>query len=178
MNHDWTMPRRAECCAACQKEFEIGQPLQAFVYDVPTGYERRDYCVPCIATAGDNALASWRTRRPEPAARKTLAFDRQSVMSFFERLDEDGPPERVQFRFVLALLLWRKKAIKFIGATTDDAGEVWNFSKVAGNEACRVRRPELNEDELERLSGQLEALLSGGGAADADPIATGDSTHA
>src|SRR5262249_55453180 len=120
-----------------------------------------EFCLDCLPPELPIALASWRTRRPQPAAKRTHAFDREAVLGFLQRLGEPDSPQKVQFRFVLALLLWRKKVLKFDGSQPDGAGELWNFRLPVSGEKYAVERPDLDEEEIESLSAQLEQLLAG-----------------
>jgi hypothetical protein len=157
---DWQMPRPGTACASCAHAFEPGETFRACLYDVRAGYERRDYCANCSPPAEPPALATWQTRRPIPATKKNQPFDRAAMYEFFRRLEADPRPDKAQFRFVLALLLWRKRVLKLDRSLTVGEHEEWEFSVPAIGEVHRVARPELAEDELERLSGQLEQLLA------------------
>jgi hypothetical protein len=158
---DWQMPRRAEACAACRRGFEPGDAIRAYLYEFPEGYGRRDYCANCRPPDEPFAIGSWRTRRPEPTAKKAAAFDREAVYRFFEHLEDADTPEKQRLRFILALLLWRKKVLKFDGSETRDEHEVWRFAVARTEETHAVVRPDLDEDQLERLGAQLETLLAG-----------------
>ncbi len=162
MKQDWNMPRRAEGCLRCQRAFEVGEVFQTQLYETPAGYQRRDYCLRCPADEFPPPVGVWQTRRPEPSAKKVFAFDRDAVLAFFERLDDSDDVQRQQFRFVLALLLWRKKALRLVQTTPAPAGEVWEFTAARTGVTYRLARPELDEDQLERLSAQLEQLLATG----------------
>jgi len=107
------------------------------------------------------AIGSWQTHRPRPAAKKLYSFDREAIQRFFEQLEDADTREKRQLRFVLALLLWRKKALKFDRSETDDGREVWHFVVPRSETAHAVVRPDLNEDQLEQLGEQLEGLLTG-----------------
>ena len=161
MKHDWNMARRAEACTACQHAFDVGETFQAFLYETPEGYARRDYCAACSPAAAQEAIGAWKTRRPELSAKKAAPFDREAMYTFFERLDDSDSPQRRQFRFVLALLLWRKKLLRLDQTVTEPAGEVWEFAAARNATTFRVPRPELDEEQLEGLSVQLEQLLAG-----------------
>jgi hypothetical protein len=165
------MPRHSPSCCACQHEFEVGETFVAFLYTAAGGFERRDFCTAC-RPADEAALAQWRTRRPAPRKRGAPAFDREAVFTFFTRLDDAETPEKLQFRFVLALLLWRKKVLRFTETIRDAEGEIWRFETPAGAQRYDVRRPDLDDAQIERLSAQLEQLLAGGaGDAPAAPSA-------
>jgi len=164
VTRDWNMPRATGGCIACGQPFEVGQPFLACLYETESGYERRDYCPGCPPPTDPPPLGQWKTQRPEPAARRSPPFDREAVYAFFDRLEDSDRPEHVQFRFVLALLLWRKKVLKLEHAADDATPAVWEFREPRTDRRRRVLRPDLADDELERLSGQLEALLAGGTA--------------
>jgi hypothetical protein len=163
------MPRRGSACNACQRAFEPGDAIQACLCESPGGYERRDYCLECEPANDPPPIGLWKTRRPKPVTAKTLNFDREAIHGFFERLEDAQTPEQRQLRFVLALLLWRKKVLKFERSEDGEDGEVWHFVMPRTGATHAVPRPDLGEDELERLGGQLEVLLAGEAGA-ADPI--------
>ena len=165
MSNQWEMPRRGNICSAEAHEFAVSEPIWALLFETKDGYERRDFC---LAHAPDDAcgeIARWLTRRPEPRAAKVQPFDREATFNFFKRLalQPEGAEiseQKLQFRFVLALLLWRKKVLKL--ESSDSAGdrEVWCFRAPHADETFCVERPELAEDEIESLSQQLETLLA------------------
>lgn len=161
MSDNWQMPRRSEACATCARAFEVGQALQAFLFTTPEGYERRDYCLDCAPPEAAEAVGSWKSRRPEPPPKKIRPFDREAIYAFFERLEDSDEPEKAQFRFVLALLLWRKKALKFVQSEEQQGREFWRFVAPATGAEHNVIRPDLDEERVEQLSGQLERLLGG-----------------
>ena len=147
--------------------------MTACLYETPEGYGRRDYCEACPVPDEPPAVAAWRTRRPMPVEKKARVFDRATVYQFFERLVEPETPEQRQLRFVLALLLWRKKVLKLKGSDAGPEGEVWHFVATGNTATFEVVRPDLGEDELERLGTQIETLLASGDAAPAaeSPVA-------
>lgn len=163
-DRQWDMPRRAEHCSQCEREFAIGEPFHACLYAGPDGFQRRDYCQDCPIPEAPAALATWRTARPAPANPRVQPFDRETLYTFFTRLEDATAAEQLEFRFVLALLLWRKKVLKLDRSITDDDGELWLFAATHVDAEHRVRRPELDEARLEDLSTQLEALLAGHGS--------------
>lgn len=155
------MPRSGEMCFGTRRAFEPGEEFKVYLYDTPDGYERRDYALDYEPPAEPAPLATWRTHRATETTRKLQAFDPQAVQMFFERLADATTPQQVQFRFVLALLLWRKKALRLERTRQVDEHEVWHFIAPRTGVLHDVTRPELDEAELESLSSQLEQLLAG-----------------
>lgn len=162
MTQEWQIPRSGERCSTCSHEFEVGERYRASIHEAAAGLERRDFCLNCQSNQDAAAVGSWVTRRPEPAHRKGVSFDRESLLSFFQNLADDSDEQRRQFRFVLALLLWRQKTLKLADTVLDGDTEVWHFVEPRGAETYRVVRPDLGEAEIERLSCQLETLVTGG----------------
>ena len=165
MANEWQMPRAGRACASCSRTFDADETFRASLYEARGTYERRDFCLTCSPPQEPAPVGTWQTRRPAAAAgKKAVAFDREAIYRFFQRLEEADTPEQRQLRFVLALLLWRKRVLKFTATLETDAGECWDFQAPAWGETHRVRRPALAEDQLERLSLQLDQLLSAGPA--------------
>lgn len=162
MSSQWEMPRRNESCAVCGRRFEVGDVLVASLYEEHSGYVRSDTCATCARPALPIPLASWRTKRPAPHAKRGQAFDREAVLGFFLRLGEPEAPQGVQFRFVLALLLWRKRVLRFDSSDGTGGAEIWRFTLTSTGETFAVQRPDLDEAEIESLSVQLESLLACG----------------
>jgi hypothetical protein len=155
------MPRRGEACAGCHRHFAVGERFAVHLYEAADGYERREFCEQCPPPPQPEPVAAWQTRRPAPAAKRTATFDRETIFGIFERLENADQPAQVQLRFVLALLLWRKKVLRLEGTTATDGQEAWEFVVVQTGAAQRVVRPDLDEQQLEQLSTQLESLLAG-----------------
>ena len=161
MATEWHMPRPGQVCAGCARGFEPDETFRALLFETPSGYERRDYCAGCTPPERPAPIGTWRTRRPAPVTKKVQPFDREAIYSFFLRLEDPDRPEQVQFRFVLAVLLWRKKFLKFERSLAVEGCECWEFSTRGSPDTHRVERPDLAEDQLERLGQQLEQLLAG-----------------
>ncbi|RMF73144.1 MAG: hypothetical protein D6744_15985 [Planctomycetota bacterium] len=149
-----------ERCAACDAAFEPGDVVHACLLLTDAGYVRRDFCESCGVCAEQPPLAQWRTRRRAPDQPRP-AFDRESIVTFFERLSQPETPQQIELRFVLALLLWRKKILQLESTKPGPQGEVWRFRASRRDARHDVVRPDLDDERIETLSEQIEQLLSG-----------------
>ncbi len=166
---EWKMPRRSERCLGCETEFAVGDVIHVSLMEHTEGFERLDHCPECTQPDHPHLVGTWLTRRPEPNSKKTTQpFDKEALLGFFERLSDPQTPAQVQFRFVLALFLWRKKALEFESSRPAETGEVWIFAQ--GERKLEIACPDLDEAEVERLSLQLEDLMLSG-IPTADPVA-------
>lgn len=162
MNAEIQLPRRSDRCFATERPFEVGDAIAVVLLETTEGYERRDYALDSAPEILKLEIARWRTIRRAPSQPSPHAIDRVAIFDFFKKLSEPDSPHQVQFRFVLALLLWRKKALHFELSEPRENGECWHFSVPKSEECFEVYRPELDDEDVERLSAQLESLLSEG----------------
>ncbi|MGE3181884.1 MAG: hypothetical protein AB7N71_09655, partial [Phycisphaerae bacterium] len=161
MATEWQIPRSAVVCTHCERTFDVLEQFHAFVYELDEGYDRRNYCSACLEHAPHGSIGSWRAVRPEPVDSKSQRFDREAIFGFFVTLEDTEDLQKRQFRFVLALLLWRQKVIRFVDSAQDGDAETWQFVEPKNAQTFNVVRPPLEQDEIERLSDQLEKLMAG-----------------
>jgi len=155
------MPRSSFTCALGDRTFEPGEQFRAYLFATAAGYQRRDYCLTCHPPDESEAIGSWKARRPAGRRPRTPVFDREAIYGLFQSLEGVRGQDRLELRFVLALVLWRRRMIRFISSVEGPAGEVWCFAG-PGDTQHRVERPALDEDRIRQLSVELESLLTGG----------------
>ncbi len=166
MAQEWKLPRPGVQCRQCAREFTHEEAFTAVIVEAPEGFERCDFCTDCGVPEAVTPIGHWIAKRPAPVVKKAQPFDRDAILGFFRTLGDVAEPEKRQFRFVLALLLWRKKVLRFDSADERDGDEVWVFVEPGSSGRHAVPKPELDEDQVERLSAQLEDLLAHGEVAD------------
>jgi hypothetical protein len=105
-------------------------------------------------------------------------MDVESVYAMFEGLQAALEPQQKQLRFVLALLLWRRRVLKLTDTQYQDDREVWHFTAPARDAVHLVDRPPLSENEIDQLSAQLEALISGQESPAGEPVQPGAAASA
>lgn len=80
-------------------------------------------------------------------------------MAFFERLEKETEQEKVNFRFVLALILMRKRILKYDETKIEDDREIWLLRTVGDRQTAEVVNPHLDEAQIEQLSSQIGEIL-------------------
>ena len=61
----------------------------------------------------DRLFSYWKAHVPQPTEKKKLFVDDEVLMNLFIRLADTDEPRRQAFRFVLALILMRKKLLRY-----------------------------------------------------------------
>jgi len=108
------------------------------------------------------ALGQWRTAVSVREPTKKLFVDDDLLMNFFQRLADDPQPARQRFRFVLALVLMRKRLLTYVKSVKDDDGEeTWHVRQRGTGDIHEVTDPHLDEDQIAEISEQLSDILQG-----------------
>ena len=148
-------------CAVCQAPVEPRQPLMAALRETAAGFERLDVCLACWETF-DRAdlIGFWRTTMPLAEQKKKLFVDDEVLCRLFERLSEAAEPAKLNFRFVLGLILMRKRLIVYEGSREDGAGEVWSVRFKGQEQRMDLLNPKLEEGQIQDVSNQLSEILN------------------
>ncbi|MEE9293340.1 MAG: hypothetical protein V3W34_00030, partial [Phycisphaerae bacterium] len=93
--------------------------------------------------------------------KKRLLVDDDVLVNFFRRLKDETRLVRLQFRFVLALILMRKRLLKYEETKRADEKEYWVMRLGKEAERHSVLNPRLTDDEIETVSKELGAILHG-----------------
>jgi len=154
----WQVERSAGRCFGTGQEITAGEDYFGALVEAADGFARRDYSVEYWQRNNPEVFCYWKTRMPTDE-KKPVFIDDNMLMAFFDRLEGDAEPERVDFRFVLAMILMRKRRLKYDRGKNDNGREIWSL-KVAGEDrTVEVLNPNLNEEQIERLSGQLGQIM-------------------
>lgn len=156
---DWEIRKTVGQCFGTGEEFAIGQEYFAALVSTDTGLERRDYSIEYWNEHKPEVYCFWKSKMPNPEQKKKLLVDDDMLMAFFERLATETEPEKVNFRFVLALILMRKRKLKYEGCRMKEGQEVWTMRVTGQDRFEEVVNPHLSEDQIEGLTGQMGQIL-------------------
>lgn len=148
-------------CAATGIPLEEDQEIHAVLFEDGDSFRRADYSLGGWSGPPEGAYCVFRTRVPVKEKKKRLLVDDDLLVNFFLRLAEEEDQSRVHFRFVLALILMRKRILKYIDSQRTDDGEIWRMKLGREDDEHRVVNPQLTEDQIENVSRELTAILHG-----------------
>jgi len=158
---DFKVQRSQGRCAATGREFGTGELFHVVLFRADDGFRREDYCDQAWQGPPEGAFCCFRSRIPEtrtPAKRRLLVDD-EVLIDFFLRLAGEDDPARKQFRFVLALILMRKRLVKYEETASQDGREVWRMRLMRDKSVHDVENPRLADDEIETVTQQLSTIL-------------------
>ena len=117
---EWEIEKSLGHCCGTGKEIEYGEEYFAALIETEEGLQRRDFCADYWNEKGPQVYCYWKTKRPHPDQKKHIFVDDEMLMAFFERLAEETEQEKINFRFVLALVLMRKRRLKYDSSKTSE----------------------------------------------------------
>jgi hypothetical protein len=148
-------------CSVCDRAIEPDAKYIAALRETPTGLERLDVCKACWeAFARADLLGFWQTTMPHPEQKKKLFVDDEVLGSLFERLAEATEPVKVNFRFVLGLILIRKRMLAYESSRKDGDREVWVVRFRGRDDRLDLVDPKLTEQQMLEVSQQLGEILN------------------
>lgn len=147
-------------CALCAKDIEPEVKFSAALLETPTGFQRLDICTSCWPSHDrKDVLAFWQAVMPRGEQKKRLFVDDTVLCELFERLSEAAEPAKVNFRFVLGLVLMRKRLLVYESTRVDGDREIWTVRMKGKQDMLDLLNPRLDEQQVKDVSLQLSDIL-------------------
>jgi hypothetical protein len=155
-------------CAVSGRAITAGERFMAAVRETPAGLERIDVA-PEHWEAFDKAglLAFWQTVMPRAEEKKKVFVDDEVLCNLFERLADATEPAKIHFRFVLGLILMRKRLVLYDATRHEEEGpgesgprDVWVVRMKGREDKLDLVDPKLDEKQVMEVSQQLGEILN------------------
>jgi len=155
----WPIRKPLGQCSGTGRKIEYGEEYFGALVETEQGLERRDYCCEYWERERPEVYCYWKTKLAPPEQKKQRFVDDDMLMAFFERLGREQEAEKVNFRFVLALILMRRRRLRYERTVFRDGQEYWQLRIVGDKQTVDVLNPHLDESEVEQLSSQIGQIL-------------------
>ena len=157
---DWKIRRLRGECAKCERAFETdGERLLTQVRFADDELVREDFHPECWEEPSD-AIYWWATRR-EVKGKNTLALDFELIERLFFQLEERKEDKIRELRYLLCLMLMRKRRLKLLKVQRGKDGEAMLVRRPRHKEEWRVFVYDFEPERLDALRGELATLLDG-----------------
>ena len=147
----------ARTCSVCGREFAPEEHYLSALFEEGERFTRRDYCTGCWQGPPEGSFSYWRGRRPPPQERPQRFVEDEDLVGLFVRLEGEQQPRRVAFRYLLGLLLVRKRLLRLV--RSGGRGEPMVLAEPGGGGRYEVPTPRLTEAELAQVSAQMAQVL-------------------
>ena len=158
---EWVIDKPLGQCCATGRVIAPGEEYYATLVQTEQGFARRDFCAEAWTQQKPEVFCYWKTKLPTPEQKKHLFVDDDMLMVFFERLATETEQEKVNFRFVLTLVLMRRRRLKYDSSRTQDGKEIWRLRITGTQDFSEVVNPNLGEEQVAQLTSQMGQILQG-----------------
>jgi hypothetical protein len=156
---EWEITRPLGQCCGTGRQIAPGEEYFAALVETDNGLERRDFCAEYWQNNTPKVYCYWKSKLPDPEHKKQLFVDDDMLMAFFERLVQESEQEKLNFRFVIMLVLMRKRRLKYDSTVSRDGVEIWKLRVVGSDQYVEVVNPHLDEQQIQTLSSQIGEIL-------------------
>lgn len=178
MQQNWSIRSRAHTCAATGRPFEDGESFHTTIYFDPqeNGYVRRDICAEAWAEELEQRkpVAAWKNAYSRVLAEaKPEITPKEGAQALLQRFIEEGDPKTENARYILALMLERKRQLHQTAEKEVEGAKMLFYENRKTGEIFIVRDPELKLSEMADMQDEVATLLAFGGPAAAAAKAVG-----
>ena len=146
-------------CARTGRELKPGERHMVVLYDRDEKLVREDVCMEAWQMPPEEAFAWWQCKVPPADASARLIIDDGLVYDCFTRLDGQDESQKVNFRYVLALWLLRKRRLKFEEVQKQSGSDWLILREPKVKKMHRVLDPHLNEEAIAVAQQEVETML-------------------
>jgi hypothetical protein len=162
LTQEWNIQSRALQCAVSGRPFEKGERIFSALYWRDGHYERVDLSAEAWNARNENIapLSAWQTDfvPPPPQAPETLKKD--DAESLLRRLVAENASGTRNARYILALMLERKKVLRQIERQRQESGSTLVYEHLPSGEVWLIEDPGLKLGELTSVQDEVARLLS------------------
>ncbi len=117
---EFDIQRCTRRCAKTEREFRPGETFYSVLVAEGAEVVRYDYSQEAWDEPPENTVGWWKSQMPEPNAKKVNWAPNDVMLHYFVELEND--PTKADVRYVLALLMVRRRIVRLEETETDEAG--------------------------------------------------------
>ncbi len=146
-------------CAATGRELRAGEKVYSVLWDNGGEFVRKDYAVDAWTGPPDGAIAWWLGRIPESGRPAKPTINDDLLVDCFEHLADNPDPGRMRFRYVVALLLMRRKRFRFEDARKQGDRETLVVRDIRTGRQHETMDPQMTEPEMDAVRDEVFRVL-------------------
>jgi len=157
---EYDIQRCSRRCAATGRELAPGEPYYSVLVEQGGTLQRVDYSVEAWTGPPETAIGCWRGCLPASDRDRPQPPPNERLLQIFEELQDE--PRRADFRYLLALLLVRRRLLRLEEQRRDTEGrEILVLYCPRRDATYHVPTVSLEPSRAEVLQAELGRLLAG-----------------
>jgi len=164
LTQEWNIQSRALQCAVSGRPFEKGERVYSALYWRDGQYVRTDLAADAWNARNENIepLSAWQTDFVPPAPPPPETLKKDDAESLLRRLIAEGAPGTRNARYILALMLERKKVLRQIERQRPEGLSILVYEHLPSSDVWLIEDPGLKLGELSAVQQEVAHLLATG----------------
>ncbi len=164
IQQDWKISRRHNKCTHSGKKFADGQSFYTCIFDDPEGegFLRKDFSEAAWKELAETfkPFSFWKTTCKYPQEETQVeVLGNESAETMLRRMIEEDEASTENARYILTLMLERKKNLHPVGVKETDSSRLLLYEHRASGDVFVIRDPRLKLDEVEKIQEEVSQLL-------------------
>ena len=159
---EWEIKTRSHRCARTNEPFQDGAVIYTLLFRDRVGFRREDISEEAWLQVRDSGtpFSFWKSKYQAPPARPPEAMPKESTEELLRRLIHDDRPGQVNTRYVLAVMLERKKTLKQVDVRETPDEKLLIYEHAKSGEAFIIADPRLHLDQIDAVQQEVFDLLA------------------
>ena len=155
---EYEIQRCTRHCAATGRELAPGEEFYSVLIAEGADLRRYDYSADAWAGPPDGVIGWWKSQMPGPTSKRIHLAPNEVLLHFFE--DLQSQPDKEEMRYVLALLLVRRRLMRLEEQEHDERGrEVLVLYCPRRETTYRVPAVAPDQSRIDEIQEELARLL-------------------
>lgn len=168
LNEPWSIKSRAHACSITEKKFADGESFYTALFPDPesSGYLRKDFSEEAWADLAEDAeqpFSFWGSIYHAPVKEEEVEVTEESPEDLLRRLVEEDEEHTENARYILAVMLERKKLLAEADSQPTATGIIRIYEHRKTGDVFIVKDPNIPLSEIENVQQEIAELLENGG---------------
>jgi hypothetical protein len=162
MLSEWEIKTRARQCARTREAFVDGATIFTLLFRERNGFRREDVSQEVWLQIKDSVepFSFWKSKFQSPPTPAPDPMPKESVEELLRRLLEQDLPEHINVRYVLAIMLERKKTLKHVDTRESAEEKILIYEHAKTGEVFIIVDPRLRLDQLDSVQQEVYSMMA------------------
>jgi hypothetical protein len=156
---DYQIQPNSRRCAVSGREMRPGERFFSALIDENHQFVRKDFSAEAWQGPPAGAFSFWTGHVSAANDKLKPRFDDDLLEDCFQRLEGQSEPSRINFRYVVALLLMRRRRFRFETSVIEDGVERMMLRCLRTDQKHEVVNPQLSDDEMAQVQDEVFNVL-------------------
>lgn len=160
MAETWHIGRRTRTCAHSGARIEPGHPFYSALVERDGNFERLDFTAAAWPEVAKDAFFSYWKNKPSEGGERKIQVDFDRILTFFDGLEGSDDPGRRLFRYVLALILVRRRILRLDDTVRTAEGDCLKvYDRRGSGRNLEIVSPDATREQIAATQERLNEIF-------------------